>query len=381
MNIYPLKIFCLFLILRSSLSPNEIEAADLFISEQHSFNVEIVTDKLNQPWGMVFLPTGEVLVTERPGYLRIISATGVISAPVEGLPAVKKKGQGGLLGIALHLDFENNALVYLSHTAQDKRGYGTEVVRGKLQGNRLVGVETIFKAMKKSRGGRHFGSRLVFAADGSLYISLGDRGNKDYAQDLNDHRGSLIRINADGSIPVNNPFVHKENSRDEIYSFGHRNIQGIARHPLTGKIWTHEHGPQGGDEINIIEAGANYGWPVITYGVNYGIATKIGEGTHKAGMQQPVHKWVPSIAPSGMTFYQGDEFPQWRGDLFVGSLKFGLLVRLEIQAEKVVNEERLLNKQYGRIRDVVEGPDGLLYLLTDDAQGKLLKLSPVTGRQ
>jgi aldose sugar dehydrogenase len=372
-----IKIIRLFIILCLLPFHIELQAAESFTSQKQSFRVEIITDKLANPWGMAFLPKGDLLVTERPGSLRHITQAGKVSAPIQGLPDVKEKGQGGLMGIALHPDFENNKLVYLSYSAKGKGGYGTEVARGSLQGDKLTDVEIIFRAEAKSGGGQHFGSRLVFATDGSLYISLGERGSKDFAQDLNDHRGSLIRVNADGSIPMDNPFVKKKNARPRIYSYGHRNIQGMTLHPLTGKIWTHEHGPQGGDEVNIIVPGANYGWPVITYGVNYGIGTKIGEGTHKRGMQQPLHKWVPSIAPSGMTFYSGDKFPQWQDNLFVGSLKFGLLVRLEIKADKIVNEERLLNDKYGRIRDVVQGPDGLLYLLTDDVNGKLLRISPV----
>ncbi|MFT7459954.1 MAG: glucose/arabinose dehydrogenase [Planctomycetota bacterium] len=372
MNINAL-IFYIYLL----LIQGEVVALESFASQKHDFKVEIITDELTNPWGMVFLPSGEMLVTERRGKLLRVANDGNILSTIQGLPSVKEKGQGGLLGIALHPDFQINNMVYLSYTGKGRGGYGTEVARGRLQGNSLTDVNTIFKAMAKSGGGRHFGSRLVFAADGSLFVSLGERGKEKFAQDLHDHRGSLIRINDDGSVPADNPFTRRKNARPEIYSYGHRNIQGMVMHRGTGEIWTHEHGPQGGDEINRIKAGVNYGWPVITYGVNYGIGTKIGEGTHKAGMQQPIHFWVPSIAPSGMTFYTGDKFPQWRDDVFVGSLKFGLLVRLEIKDDKVINEERLLNNKYGRIREVVEGPDGYLYLLTDDTKGKILKLSPL----
>ncbi len=239
----------------------------------------------------------------------------------------------------------------------------------------LGDMEVLFTALPKSRGGRHFGSRLAFLPDGTLLISLGDRGERQSAQDLDDHRGSLIRINRDGSVPADNPFAG--GSKPEIFSYGHRNMQGLALHPETRIPWTHEHGPQGGDEININRPGANYGWPVITYGVNYGIRTRIGEGTAKPGMEQPVHKWVPSIAPSGMAFYSGDQLPRWRGNLLVGSLKFGQLVRLTLENDRVVGEERLLNNRFGRIRDVVTGPDGFVYLLTDSPRGQLLRIGPV----
>jgi glucose/arabinose dehydrogenase len=240
----------------------------------------------------------------------------------------------------------------------------------------LQDVEVLFRMQPKDDKARHFGSRLVFDNQGYLFITLGDRGTRDRAQDLRDHAGSLIRLHDDGRIPADNPFVGRDDAEPEIYSYGHRNIQGAALHPRTGRLWTHEHGPQGGDELNIPVAGANYGWPVITYGVNYVVGTKIGDGTHKAGMEQPVHYWVPSIAPSGMTFYEGAPFAAWQGNLFVGSLKFRQLVRLELDGTQVAHEERLLSDVFGRIRDVRQGPDGLLYLLTDADDGRLVRLLP-----
>jgi glucose/arabinose dehydrogenase len=230
----------------------------------------------------------------------------------------------------------------------------------------------------KSSGGRHFGSRLVFDRAGYLFITLGDRGDQDRAQRLNDHAGSVIRLHDDGRVPADNPFAGRAGALPQKYTLGNRNMQGAALHPETGVLWTHEHGPQGGDEVNVIRPGRNYGWPVITYGVNYGVGTKIGEGTHKAGMEQPLHKWVPSIAPSGMAFYTGDKFPRWRGDLFVGSLKFQLLVRLKLDGETVVQEERVLEGELGRIRDVRVGPDGYIYLLTDSSDGALVRLEPAS---
>ena len=346
-------------------------------SEGHRFKVETVSADLRHPWGVAFLPGGELLVTERPGRLLLVEGEGSPARRISGLPEIREHGQGGLLGIALHPDFEVNRWVYLSHAGEERGMYGTEVIRGRLEGTRLQDVKTLFKALPKSGSGRHFGSRLVFAPDGTLFISLGDRGERPAAQNLDDHRGSLIRINDDGSIPEDNPFGGRAGLRPEIYSYGHRNIQGMVLNPFSGDIWAHEHGPQGGDEINVIKPGTNYGWPVITYGVNYGIGTKIGEGTHQTGMAQPIQKWIPSIAPSGMAFYTGDQFPNWKGDLFVGSLKFELLVSLELEGDRIVGEERMLQGEYGRIRDVVQGPDGYLYLLTDEEKGRLLRLTPV----
>jgi glucose/arabinose dehydrogenase len=286
------------------------------------------------------------------------------------------RGQGGLLDVALHPKFTTNRLVYLSYSGGDSNGIGTEVARGKLVGNRLEDVEVIFRMAPKSKTGHHFGSRLVFDRQGYLYITLGDRGEKSRAQRTGDHAGSVIRLHDDGRVPADNPFVGRQGWQPEKYTLGHRNMQGAARHPESGEVWTHEHGPQGGDEINIIRPGINYGWPVITYGVNYVIGTQIGEGTHKAGMAQPLYYWVPSIAPSGMTFYTGDKFPRWRGDLMVGALKDQMLVRLTLNGEKVVSEERLLKNRLGRIRDVSQGPDGYLYLLTDESDGMLVRIEP-----
>ncbi|MBI2297182.1 MAG: PQQ-dependent sugar dehydrogenase, partial [Betaproteobacteria bacterium] len=328
------------------------------------------------PWGLAFLPDGRMLVTERPGRLRIVKDGRLDPQPVAGLPQATAYGQGGLMDVALHPRFSENGLVYLSYAARGEGGVGTEVARGKLAINRLENVQVIFRQQPKSGGGRHFGSRLVFDRHGFLYITLGDRGEQDRAQKPDDHAGSVIRLHDDGRAPKDNPFVGKPGWKPEKYTLGNRNIQGAALHPQTGALWTHEHGPQGGDEVNVIRAGVNYGWPVITYGVNYGTGTKIGEGTHKAGMAQPVHYWVPSIAPSGMAFYTGERFPRWRGDLFVGALRDELLVRLKLDGEKVVREERMLQGVLGRIRDVRNGPDGYLYLLTDASNGVLARLEP-----
>ncbi len=349
-------------------------------TEKVPLSYQVLTTGLHHPWSLAFLPDGQMLVTERRGQLRLLSSTGELyPEPIGGLPEIRQHGQGGLLDVVLHPDFANNRLVYFSFAEAGPGGVGTAVARGRLEQHQLQQVEVIFRLEPKSGGRQHFGSRLVFDPQGYLYITLGDRGDRPRAQRLDDHAGSLIRLHDDGRIPADNPFVGQENARPEIYSYGHRNMQGAALHPDTGQIWVHEHGPQGGDEINVPVSGVNYGWPVITYGVNYVIGTKIGEGTHKAGMAQPIHYWVPSIAPSGMAFYTGDRFPAWRGNLLVGALKFQQLVRLELAGAKVVHEERLLTNRFGRIRDVRQGPDGLIYLLTDENDGKLIRLVPAAG--
>lgn len=350
-------------------------AAPLVESEKERFTYEVLTTGLDHPWSLAFLPDGRMLVTERRGNLRLIDADGQLDpVPISGLPEIHQHGQGGLLDVVTHPDFANNQLIYFSFAESGKNGYSTAVARGRLEKHRLSGVQVIYRMARKTGARQHFGSRLVFDREGHLFITQGDRGERPRAQDLSDHAGSLIRVNDDGSVPADNPFLGHKASRPEIYSYGHRNMQGAALNPMTGRLWIHEHGPQGGDEINIPEAGKNYGWPVITYGVNYMIGTQVGEGTHKAGMEQPIYYWVPSIAPSGMAFYDADRFASWKGNLFVGSLKFQSLVRLELKDDRIVHEERLLQGVLGRIRDVRVGPDGLLYLLTDADNGKLVRL-------
>lgn len=357
-----------------------VQAVQAFNSETQAFEIHEITDGLSHPWGMAFPGDGRILVTERSGKLRVVQDGRLLDQAISGLPKLKQLGQGGLLDIALHPDFSSNGLLYLSYAAGSGGRAGTEVLRGRLRGMSLENVEIIFSASPKTTGGRHFGSRLLFDGNQFLYISLGDRGfkpslcEKQPAQLLKNHLGSLVRIKDDGSIPRGNPFIGVKDAKPEIYTYGNRNMQGMAIHPQTGHIWTHEHGPQGGDEINVMQAGVNYGWPVITHGVNYGSGSKICEGSEKFGMQAPLYTWVPSIAPSGMAFYSGDKLPAWRGNLFIGSLKFGLLVRLVLDGHNVVYEERLLDNRYGRIRDVRQGPDGYLYFLTDSDNGALLRL-------
>jgi glucose/arabinose dehydrogenase len=340
------------------------------------FRVVTLVEGLEHPWSLAFLPDGRMLVTEKPGRLRVISNKALDPTPIAGLPQVTVHGQGGLHDVVLHPDFSNNSLVYVSYAGRGDDGVGTELARGKLVGNRLENVQILFRQSPKGATGRHFGGRIVFDRAGYVYLTLGDRGEMERAQRPDDHAGSVIRLHDDGRVPQDNPFAGKAGWKPEKYTLGNRNVQGAALHPRTGALWTHEHGPQGGDEVNVIRAGVNYGWPVITYGVNYGIGTRIGEGSAKPGMAQPIHYWVPSIAPSGMAFYTGDRFPQWKGNLFVGALRDQMLVRLELDGEKVVKEERLLKGVLGRIRDVRAGPDGFIYLLTDSSAGVLVRLEP-----
>ena len=365
----------LALVLACSLAFVPPTSAETYKTEKATFRLETVAEKLEHPWGMAFLPDGRMLVTERPGRLRIVSADGTKSPPVEGVPRVFAHGQGGLLDVALDPAYATNNLIYLSYAEPGTGGGGTAVARGRLERNRLVDLTVIFRQVPKRNTVKHFGSRLVFARDGTLFITTGERDNRDQAQNLAVHLGKLIRINSDGSVPDDNPFIGKGDAQPEIWSYGHRNMQGAALHPETGEIWTIEHGARGGDELNIPQAGKNYGWPVITYGKDYSGAS-IGEGTAKPGMEQPIYYWDPSIAPSGMAFYTGNAFPEWRGSLFVGALGYELLARLELDGAKVTHEERLLKDFGERIRDVRQGPDGLLYLLTDSEDGRLLRLAP-----
>ena len=345
-------------------------------SERHEFRLTTLARGLVHPWSLAFLPDGDMLVTERRGRLRIIRNGRLDPAPVPGVPTVALGGQAGLLDVALHPRFAENRLIYLSYAGAGEGGRGTEVARARLVEDRLVDLETILVVLPKSRGGRHFGSRLLFGPDGYLYVTVGERGDSKRAQDLGDLAGSVLRITDDGGVPPDNPFVGDPGARPEIYTYGNRNPQGLTLHPETGRIWEAEHGPKGGDEINILTPGTNYGWPVITYGRSYA-GLKIGEGTAKPGMAQPVQHWTPSISPSGMVFYTGEDFPAWRGSLFLGGLSARVLVRLALDDTKVVHEERLLEDLGERIRDVRQGPDGRLYLLTDAADGKVLRLDPV----
>ncbi len=342
-------------------------------TKQGQIKVETVAQGLDQPWGFAFLPDGRMLVTEKRGRLRIVAKDGVISEPIEGVPEVIAHGQGGLLDVALDPAFAENGLVYLSYSEPGEEGAGTAVARGKLGERRLENVEVIFRQKPKVSGGNHFGSRLAFSPDGKLFVTLGDRFKFDPAQDLANDIGKIVRINPDGSIPEDNPFVGQEGKLPEIWSYGHRNAQGAAIHPVTGKLWESEFGPFGGDELNIPEAGKNYGWPVVSWGKHYD-GTDIPDPPEHPEFADAIYHWNPVISPSGMTFYTGDAIPGWKGNLILSGLSSRSITRLELDEEKVVGEERIPIRN--RIRDVAQGPDGALYALTDAGNGKILKLTP-----
>lgn len=351
-------------------------AQQRFASSAGELSVETVASGLENPWGLAFLPDGRMLVTERPGRLRLVGADGRLSVPITGVPNVAGRGQGGLLDVVLDPGFAQNRTIYLSFSEPRAGGNGTSVARARLneRGTALEGTKVIFQQMPAINSTMHFGSRLVFDRTGALFVTVGDRySQRDQAQNPGNHIGKLMRIRPEGGAPEDNPKV--AGWQPEIWSIGHRNVQGAALHPETGQLWTAEHGARGGDEVNTPKAGRNYGWPVITYGIDYSGA-KIGEGTTKAGMEQPLFYWDPSIAPSGAAFYTGAAWPAWKNSLFVGALAGQMLVRLSTQGETVTGQERLLEGLGLRIRDVRQGPDGFLYLLSDAADGKVLRVRP-----
>ena len=358
---------------QSTASPTKSSATN------GSAKAVVVAEGLDHPWAMTFLPgepAGRMLVTERAGTMRIVAADGKVGAPLAGIPAVHAVGQGGLLDVVAAPDFAQSRSIYFSFAQPISGRARTAVASAQLGDGKLENVKVIFAQADIVGGGGHFGSRIVIAKDGSLFITTGERySEKDKSQSLETHLGKVIHINADGSAPKDNPFVNTPNARKEIWSYGHRNMQGAAVHPVTGKLWTSEHGPQGGDEINVPLAGKNYGWPVIGYGIDYS-GLRMHESSAKAGMEQPIHYWVPSIAPSGMAFYTADRFPQWKHSLFVGALAAQHLARLTVDGEKVIAEERLLANRKERFRDVRQGPDGYIYALTDEVNGKILRVSP-----
>ncbi len=349
----------------------------VFDSELHKLRVTTVAAGLEHPWGMAFLPDGKFLVTERPGRMRIVDAKGNVSAPLQGVPEVAAVGQGGLLDVALAPDFATSRRVYFSYAEARDGGNGTSVARAKLGPQGLTDVEVIFRQVPAVDSPGHFGSRLVFARDGSLFVTLGERQQKHFAvraQDLETHFGKIVHLKPEGGAAADNPFLLVPGARPEIWSYGHRNVQGAALHPETGELWITEHGPKGGDELNHVKPGANYGWPLVTYGIAYN-GDKVGVGQERAGIEPPVYHWVPSIGTSGLTFYTGSRFPKWRGQLFAGGL-YGMVVRLELSGDRVVHEERMLKELNQRIRDVRSGPDGLLYVLTDSPKGELIAVAP-----
>jgi glucose/arabinose dehydrogenase len=353
------------------------DAPQVAPSGETKISVTTVARGLEHPWSIAFLPDGRMLVTERPGRLRIVARDGRLSQPLAGVPAVYAQGQGGLLDVALDPGFATNSTIYLSYAEPGDGGTnGTAVARARLDGESLKDLKVIFRQQPKVKSNHHFGSRLVFARDGNLFVTTGERNSeRARAQDLGTHLGKIIRITPDGGVPKDNPFVGRGGALPEIWSYGHRNAQGATLNPDTGQLWEVEHGPRGGDEINLPQAGRNYGWPVITYGREYS-GEKVGEGiTEKEGMEQPVHYWVPSIGPSGMAFHDGRAFTAWKGQLFVGALAAAQLVRLEVEpAGKILHEERYAIGK--RVRDVREGPDGALYLATDEDAGEILRVVP-----
>ncbi|NMG65302.1 PQQ-dependent sugar dehydrogenase [Azoarcus indigens] len=333
---------------------------------------------LENPWALAFLPDGRLLVTERPGRMRLVGADGKLSAPIAGVPEVYARGQGGLLDVVLSPDFARDSTIFFSYAQPGAQGARTAVARARLdtQALRLSEVKVIFAQRDQLSGANHWGSRLVFGRDGRLFVTLGDRySGRDKAQDLGSHLGKIVRIEADGSVPQDNPFVGRQGALPEIWSYGHRNVQGAALHPVSGELWINEHGPQGGDELNRVLPGKNYGWPVITYGREYVTGSRIGEGTSRADVEPPQHQWTPSIAPSGLAFYTGDVYPAWKGSVFSGALKFALISRMPLDGNTVQGEERLLQGEGKRIRDVRQGPDGKLWVL-DDSDGRVLRLDP-----
>ncbi|MEZ5791982.1 MAG: PQQ-dependent sugar dehydrogenase [Nitratireductor sp.] len=337
--------------------------------------VETIASGLNHPWGMAMLPDGSMLVTERDG--RLIHIRGDAAKAVSGLPEIAARGQGGLLDVVIDEDFATSRRLWFTWSERGQGGFSTALSTATLSADdsALENVEKIFVMARKTTTGHHFGSRIVLAPDGKLFMTMGERGDANRAQDYFDHAGSVVRLNRDGSVPADNPFADGKSGLPEIWSKGHRNPQGAAWNNAEDRLWTVEHGAAGGDEINRPEPGLNYGWPVISYGVNYN-GTPIGKGSSAPGYEQPVYYWDPSIAPSGMAFYNGTLFPQWQGNLFVGALKYQMLVRMEVENGKVISEERLLEGEYGRIRDVRAFGDGAIWLLTDEDDGKLLRITP-----
>ncbi|MEI7806073.1 MAG: PQQ-dependent sugar dehydrogenase [Hyphomicrobiales bacterium] len=353
--------------------------AQTFRSEAGNINVETIAGGLANPWSLAFLPDGRMLVTERPGRLRVVTRDGKLSQPLAGVPRVYASGQGGLLDVTLDRNFVQNSTIYFCFAEPLASGSRTAMARAKFVDDatpRLDDVKVIFRQEGPASFGYHYGCRIVQMPDGNLFLTMGEHSStRDEAQNLSNHLGKIVRITPDGAVPKDNPFIGRPDVKPEIWSYGHRNAQGAAINPVSGKLWEHEHGPRGGDEINIPQAGKNYGWPVIGYGIDYSGA-KIHESTSKPGMEQPIKYWVPSIAPSGMAFYTGNLFPAWKGNLFVGALAGQMLVRLELDGEKVVKEERLLNDLRERIRDVRAGPDGAIWLLTDNSAGRILRITP-----
>lgn len=368
-----LRIFVLFTFLTAVLSCSSSENDQQAITTEFSFTLDTLATGLVNPWGMEFLPDGKILIAERPGRLRIWEDGRLLEEPVAGMPPIWAHGQGGFLDIAMHPDFDQNQWIYFAYSSPGAGGGNTAIGRGRLQGNAIVDFEKIFQGQPYSSGGAHFGSRIVFDENNYLFTTIGDRGIMNSAQDLSSHNGSVIRIHDDGSVPSDNPFVNEPGAMPEIWSYGHRNIQGMVLHPETGDLWTHEHGPRGGDEINVSLKGENFGWPLATHGINYN-GTIITTDTTLPGMVDPILHWTPSIAPCGLDIVTSEKYPEWKGDLLVGALAGQHIHRVVIDGRRVVATERLL-QGFARFRAVRQGPDGYLYFLTE-SPGLFVKIVP-----
>ncbi|WP_421995400.1 PQQ-dependent sugar dehydrogenase [Reyranella sp.] len=356
-------------------APAIAHSQDVMTSNGTRYRLVTLTRDLEQPWSIAFLPDGRLMITERPGRLRVFANGRLERAPVGGLPRVYARGQGGLLDVCLHPGFAGNRVLYLSYSAEGAGGAATTVARAEYRDGSLRGLARIFEALPRTSGGLHFGSRLAFDRAGLLYVTAGERYQMQRAQDLGDLGGKILRLRDDGSVPPDNPFVGRDGARSEIFTWGHRNPQGLAMHPVTGRMWAVEHGPRGGDELNLLEAGANYGWPRATHGIDYSGAV-ISPNKSLPGMKDPVRVWVPSISPSGLAFYTGNRFPAWQGSAFTGALSNFALFRIGVDGERWTGEERLLADRLPYIRDVREGPDGLLYIVTHADDGGLYRLEP-----
>jgi glucose/arabinose dehydrogenase len=380
-----MRIACVLAVGCALLAGTRVSGDTMLRSALHDYRVVTMVESMEEPWSIAFLPGGDQLITERVGRLRIVRNGKLLPQAVAGVPAVFHVGQGGLLEVAVHPDFASNRLLYLSYSKPLEGGQSTTaLIRGRFENDRLTNVQELFASVSQGRG--HYGGKIAFDGKGHVFLTLGDRqvapeGNLEAhpAQDLSNHHGKIVRLHDDGRVPADNPFVNRAGARPEIWSYGHRNVQGIAIHPETGEIWTTEHGPQGGDELNRPMPGRNFGWPVIGFGVNYTTGLAIHSGTHREGMEQPVRIWVPSIGISGAMFYTGDRFPEWKGNLFVGGMVGERLDRLTLQGVRVTGQETLV-PQMGRVRDVRQGPDGLIYLVTDNREGKstpIYRIEPV----
>ncbi len=371
----PTLLFCLFF---TATPPVFAEAEQ---SEKLTYDVETIISGLSVPWGLAALPDGGMLITEKTGALRLMQADGTLHPePISGVPEVATGGQGGLLDVAIHPDYQNNGWIYLSYSspkASNETGAGanTALMRAKLANHQLVDRQHLFKALPNYRAGQHYGSRITFDKDHYVYLSVGDRGGRDEVQSLDNYRGKIFRLHDDGRVPSDNPFINTVGATPETWSWGHRNPQGMEQHPVTGEIWAHEHGPKGGDELNRIVVGQNYGWPTVTHGVNYS-GTTITDETARPDMMSPITYWVPSIAPCGMAFVTGDRYPAWQNNILVGSLKFQQVRRIELKDGQVTHQEILLDG-IGRVRAIEQGADGFIYIAIESG-GRIIKLAPKT---